>query len=172
MHILIGIIGAIAAAFFAFRYFVDAAHEGREAVRDARGFFRRGKWTQKVGQRLIESLDDPRESAAVLLYQIAAYDGAVTDIQKKSIIAAMKKAFDADDETAEGLFAFSRMAVGELNDASNSMKKILRPVLEMCTREEKLELVSMLGAIAAVEGAPSDSQQRMINEAERILLSD
>ena len=169
MHILIAIIGAAAAAFFAFRYFVDAAHEGREALRDARGLVRRGKWTRRIDARVVENLSDPREAAGVLLYQIAAYDGAVTDAQKTAIISEMRGAFSADEETAEGLFAFARVGVGEINDAANSLKKILQPVVDSCTDEEKRMLLEMMARIAAVEGVANEPQKSLIAATDRTL---
>lgn len=170
MHIVIALLGALAAAFWAFTYFVRAANEGREAVNDVRGVLRSGRWSRKVNKRLVENLSDPREAAAVLLYQIAAYDGAVTDRQKAAIVAEMRAAFEADEETAEGLYAFARMAAGEINDAANSLKKILRPVADACTFAEKRQLVDMLGKIGEVEGALTDMQRQLIVEARRILL--
>lgn len=170
MHILIAVLGAVAAALWAFTHFVGAAREGRDAVRDVRGFFRSGKWSSKVNKRLIENIEDPRESAAVLLYQVASYDGAVTDRQKSVMLAEMRRAFGADDETAEGLYAFARMALGEINDAGNSLKKILRPVADACTDEEHAEFVAMLETVGEVEGPLTDTQRRLIEEARRILV--
>ena len=172
MHILLAILGGLAAAFFAFRYFVDAANEGREAVRDVRGAFRRGKWSRQIDKRLIENIDDPREAAAVLLYQTANYDGAVTEAQKAKMVAEMRETFSADEETAEGLYAFARMAVGEINDAANSLKKILRSVNEACTEEKKKSVLTMMTSVGQVEGALSDTQARLIEETRRILLAD
>lgn len=169
MHILVGLLVAAAGAFWAFRYFTDAAHEGREAVRDMAGLYRSGKWSRRVGKRLIEHLQDPRESAAILLYQIASYDGAVTERQTSAIIAEMRRAFSADEETAAGLFAFARMAIGEINDASNSLKKIIRPIEAACTPEEKRALVDMLLKVAEIEGPASDTQHRLIGETRRAL---
>lgn len=172
MHIIIAILGALAAAFWAFTYFMSAANEGREAVRDVRGVIRRGKWNRRIDKRLIENLSDPREAAAVLLYQMAAYDGHVTDRQYQTIVAEMREAFQADEETAEGLYAFGRMAVGEINDAGNNVRKILRPVIEVCTGEEKQQLIDLLERTAEIEGPPTDMQRRLIMEARRVLLAD
>ena len=169
-QVLIAILGALAAAFWAFTYFVGAAREGREAVRDARGFFRGAKWSRKVSQRLIESLSDPREAAAILLYQIAQYDGAVTDRQRAQLVADMRIAFDADEETADGLFAFARMAVGEINDAANSLKKIAKPIVEACTEEERRQLIDMMLKAAEIEGPISDAQNRLIAETRHALM--
>ncbi len=170
MHILLAILGAAAAAFWAFRHFMNAANEGREAIGEVKGVIRRGNWSRRVDQRLIENLSDPREAAAILMYQIAAYDGDVTDHQKRMMVDAMRNAFEADEETAEGLYAFARMAVGEINDAGNSVRKILRPVAEVCTADEKQQLIDLLDRTAEVEGSPSDVQRRLIAEARRVLL--
>lgn len=171
MHIILAVLGALAAAFWAFSYFVRAAGEGREAVRDVTGVIRRGKWNRRVDQRLIENLSDPREAAAVLVYQIAAYDGAVTDRQYNKIVADMRVTFEADEETADGLYAFARMAVGQINDAANSVRKILSPVIEVCTAEEKQALVAMMERTAEIEGPPTDAQRRLIADARRVLLT-
>jgi len=172
MHIIIAILGALAAAFWAFTHFMNAANQGREAVGEVRGVIRRGKWNRRVDQRLIENLSDPREAAAVLLYQIAAYDGAVTDRQAAHIVGEMQKAFEADEETAQGLYAFGRMAVGEINDAGNNVRKILRPVIDVCTDVEKQQLVDLLERTAEIEGPLADIQRRLIAEARRVLLTE
>jgi uncharacterized tellurite resistance protein B-like protein len=169
MHILVGLLVAAAGAFWAFRYFTDAAHQGREAIRDVRGLYRSGRWSKRVDKRLIEHLEDPREAAAILLYQIASYDGAITERQRSAMVSEMRRAFSCDEETAEGLFAFARMAIGEINDASNSLKKILKPIEGACTADEKRELVDILLRVSEVEGATSDTQHRLIGETRRAL---
>ncbi|MFQ5563180.1 MAG: TerB family tellurite resistance protein [Parvularculaceae bacterium] len=169
MHIVIAVLGAVAAAFWAFVYFTNAARSGREAVRDVRGMVRRGAWSRRIDKRLIENLSDPREAAAVLLFQVAAYDGAATERQKAAMISQMQQAFEADEETVDGLYAFARMAVGEINDASNSLRKILRPVCEICTQEEKQALIDMLTLVGQVEGPLNDPQNRLIDETRRAL---
>lgn len=170
MHIILAILGALAAAFWAFTHFVNAANQGRDAISDAKGVIRRGKWNRRIDQRLIENLSDPREAAAILMYQIAVYDGDVTSKQKLQIIDDMAAAFEADAETAEGLFAFARMAVGQINDAANSARKILKPVMDVCTSEEKQQFIMLLERAAEIEGAPSDIQRRLIAEVRRVLL--
>lgn len=171
MHILIAILGGLAPAFWAFTHFVNAANQGRDAVRDAKGLVRRGNWSRRIDKRLIENLADPREAAAILAFQIAQYDGAVTERQREALTVDMGETFAADSETADGLFAFARMAVGEINDAANSVRKILRPIEEVCTPEEKQALIALLERTAEIEGSPTDTQRRLIAEARRILLS-
>lgn len=172
MAVIIAILGAVAAAFWAFSHFVGAAREGHEAIRDVQGAFRGAKWSRKVSQRMIESLEDPREAAAILLYQVAQYDGAITDRQRHVIVADMKTAFSADNETAEGLFAFARAALGQINDAANSLRKITKPIADACTPEERRQLIDMMLKAAEIEGPVSDVQNRLIAETRRVLLAD
>ncbi|MEQ1929184.1 MAG: hypothetical protein ABL957_01450 [Parvularculaceae bacterium] len=169
MHIIVSLLVALGGAFWAFHYFVNAAHEGRSAVNDMRGFIRSGKWSKKVGQRMIEQVTDPRESAAILLYQMAAYDGAVTERQQAAIVAEMRKAFAADEETAQGLYAFARVAVGQVNDAGNSLRKVLAPIAQTCTDAERESFAAMLEKIGEVESPMTDVQRRLVAEARRIL---
>lgn len=169
MQYVVGLLVALAGAFWAFRYFVGAAQEGRDAVNDVKGFIRSGKWSRQVGKRLIEHIEDPREAAAVLLYQMAAYDGAVTARQQSAIVAAMRSSFSANEEAAQGLFAFGRVAVGEVNDAGNSLRKVLRPIAASCTKEEKSAFIGMLESIGEIESPMTDVQRRLIAETRRIL---
>lgn len=169
MTVILAVLGAAAAAFWAFSHFVSAAHQGRDAVNDMRGFIRSGKWSKKVGQRMIEHVTDPRESAAILLYQMAAYDGAVTERQQQAIVGEMKGAFSADEETAQGLYAFARMAVGQVNDAGNSLRKVLAPIGQSCTDGEKTAFIAMLEKIGETESPMTDAQRRLVAEARRIL---
>jgi uncharacterized tellurite resistance protein B-like protein len=169
MHILIALLGAAAAAFWAFSYFVNAAREGRDAVNDVRGFIRNGQWSKKIGARMIEHVSDPRESAAILLYQMAAYDGAVTERQQSAIVSEMRNAFAADEETGQGLYAFARMAVGQVNDAGNSLRKVLAPIAQNCTDAEKTAFIAMLEKIGEIESPMTETQRRLVAEARRIL---
>ena len=167
MHIILAVLGALAAAFWAFTHFMSAAREGREAVGELKGAVRRGKWNRRVDQRMIENLSDPREAAAILVFQIAAYDGAITDRQREHIVNDMIETFDADPETGQGLFSFARMAVGELNDAGNNVNKILRPIVKVCTPDEKTQLIELMERTAEIEGSPTDMQRRLIAEIRR-----
>lgn len=167
MAILIAVLGALGALIWTVVHFVRAAQEGREVVNDVRAGFRRGAWSKKANSRLIEAIEDPRESAAILMAQIAVYDGEITAAQKSKMTALMQEHFAAPADEAEGLYSFGRMAVGQLNDAGNSLTTILRPVQEKLTQAEKNDLVGMLEEIAEVEAAPNDLQRQLIAAVRR-----
>ena len=169
MHIILAVLGAIGAAIWAFIHFTRAANEGREAVSEVKGAVRRAKWSREVDSRLIENIADPREAAAVLMAQIASYDGEITSQQKDRMKELMGQHFGADNETSEGLYSFGRMAIGQINDAANSLRKLLRPIMDALTLDEMKEFVTMLEEMAEVEGAPTDRQRQLISEVRRVL---
>jgi hypothetical protein len=82
----------------------------------------------------------------------------------------MRAAFSADDEMADALYAFARMALGEIHDASNSLRKVLRSVAASCTDDEKKSFVAMLTRVGETEGPLNDAQRRLIDETRRFLL--
>lgn len=168
MHILLALIGALAGLFWAFTRFVGAAREGREAVNEVRGLFRRGKWSRKIDKRHIENLEDPRESAAIVLFQLAAYEGAIIQAQLDHMMQVMMTSFETSKTESEEFIAFARMAMGEINDASNSLTKILRPVNDMCSEKEKQELLAMMESVAGFGGNANDQQTHLISQARNI----
>jgi len=169
MHIIIALLGALAGLFWAFTHFVGAAREGQEAVDNFRGMFRRGKWSKEISKRLIENLNDPREATAVLLLQTASYEGVVTEVQQNHILQVMITGFETDQKTAEEFLAFARMALGEINDASNSLSKILRPVIEICSEKEKNTVLDMMQTVANLGEAENEQQAHIIMQTRNIL---
>ncbi len=172
MGLLVVLLGAIAGAIYALVRFMSAANEGREAISDIKGAVRRGKWSKQIDSRLVENLDDPRDAAAVLMVQIAAYDGEITTRQKDAITGLMMQHFHASREEAEGLYSFGRMAIGQINDAANALGKMIRPVKEALTLDEMKELAVMLEEVSEVEGPPTERQRDLIVQVRRALSLD
>ncbi len=169
MHILIAIVTAIVGAAWWFSRRSDAARQGGEAISDVKGMWRSGKWSRQVSKRLVENLEDPREAGAVLLYQMAAYDGAVTEAQKTAIKEVMHQEFGADDAVGEELYAFARMATGQVTDAGDALRKLLTPIQDACSASEKTALLEMMATVAKVEGPLNDKQTRLIENTKRRL---
>lgn len=171
VNLIIIVLGGIAAAIFWLYRMKKAADAGREVYTEVRDSIRHGRWAKKADARLIESLDDPREAAAILMVQIASYDGEVTAAQKARIEDLMEQTFQCAGDEAQGLYSFGRMAVGQINDAANSLNQILRPIQGQLTDAEKRDLVRMLEAVSEVEGEPNERQRLLIAAVRRALLT-
>ncbi len=172
MSLFLLIIGGIATAIFVVSRVIGAARDGREAIDDVKGAVRRGNWSRQIDQRVIESLNDPRDSAAILMVQIASYEGEITTAQKEKMVALMTDCFGATADEAEGLYSFGRMAIGQINDAANSMGKLMRPVKASLTLDEMKDMIRMMEEISEVEGAPSERQRELIMQVRRSLSLD
>ncbi|MEM1395966.1 MAG: TerB family tellurite resistance protein [Pseudomonadota bacterium] len=170
MHIILGLLSLIVAGLWAANRFLGAARSAGDAATDLKSLWRSGQWSRQVSKRLVENINDPRESAAVLLYQVASYDGAVTERQIERITSLMQEAFAINKTQADELYSFGRFAVGEVGDAGNALRKLLEPVIASCTAQERRELVDMIRAVAETEGSISDVQKRLIADVERRLL--
>jgi uncharacterized tellurite resistance protein B-like protein len=172
MHILVAIIAAIGSLIWVVVHLLRSANELPEAAKEAKNAVRRHRWSKKSDASVLDGIEDPRDSAAILMAQIASYDGEITSRQKQKMKELMIVAFQADDETAEGLYSYARMVIGQLNDAANSLRKLLRPVMDKLTLEEMKQLVAMLDEMAEVEGEPTERQRQLVMEVRRVLSLD
>ncbi|WP_158548713.1 TerB family tellurite resistance protein [Parvularcula marina] len=144
------------------------------AVNETRKFRRRQNVRPAAGATgLVEMLTDPKEAAAILLVQVAAYgDGQVTVEQKSRIMGLMSEHFGSDEEEAEGLFSFGRMAVGQIGDVMGSLGRLLRPIREHLTLEEMKGLLGMMSAVAASHERADPDARRLIEETRDALHVD
>ena len=130
---------------------------------------RRGRQDAPGAARLTEQLTDPREAAAILLVQQAAYEGRVTPAHKQAILTLMTATFGVDEDEAAGLYGFGRMAVGQTGDAANNLRRLLAPVRAQCTLAEMKDLAAMLVQVGETGGAMNDAQARLTSEVRRAL---
>ncbi|WP_306250808.1 TerB family tellurite resistance protein [Parvularcula sp. IMCC14364] len=172
MGLLLLILGGLATAIFVASRVIGAARDGQDAIDDVKGAVRRGKWSRQIDQRVIENVNDPRDSAAILMVQIASYEGEITTGQKQKMIELMTEGFGATPDEAEGLYSFGRMAIGQINDAANSLGKLMRPVKDALTLQEMKDMIRMLEEVAEVEGKPSERQRDLIVQVRRALSLD
>lgn len=119
--------------------------------------------------RVTEQLSDPREAAAILLVQQAAYEGHVSQAHKTAILALMSAQFGAEPSEADGFYAFARMAVGQTGDAANSLRRLLGPIKARCTLAEMKALADMLVQVGETGGPMNEAQKRLVQDVRRAL---
>lgn len=162
MHLIIGGILALAGLIWAIVRLANAMDE-------AKGAARRYSWSRKADKRVIDNLTDPREAAAILLAQLAAYEGEITAGQKELILGQMRQAFGVSAAEADELYGFARHALAETSDAGNRLTKLIDPLRGACSGREVAELLEMMRTVASSEGPPSDLQNSLIDRVARAL---
>ena len=170
MAIILGIIGFLSAALWCFVRFSNAARKGQKAAEEIKGLIRSHRHLRQIDKRLVENLSDPRDAAAILLLQTATYKGLLDAEAQDHMRGLMREGFECDEQTMAELLAFAKVALNEINDASNSLRKILKQVNEVCNTAEKEQLVEMMLAVGQFDGEPNDQQELIIRETKRHLL--
>jgi len=105
----------------------------------------------------------------VLFYQIARYEGALRRDDEHELVEQMAALFESDRTDAEDLLAFARMVHGEINDAANSLRKLTRPIIQLCRETEKQRVLDMMDKTAQSHGAPSDQQTYLLTRTKSLL---
>jgi uncharacterized tellurite resistance protein B-like protein len=159
MHI-IAILGAILGVallvLMRMQQAASAARDIADAADDARGLFRRWGWRRKLAKNPLDTVDDAREAAAVMMVVTAQSDGSVTERERAAIIAAMARYFGATQQQAEELLARGRWLVQDRNDPGEVFRRLTPLIQRTCGPTERSDLIAMLGAVAQVDNKGDD----------------
>lgn len=171
MHILIAVLGAAAAlVFFAYRLSVTL-NAGKEAYSEAKGLYNRAKWSRRIGRDPLNNLEDPREAGAILMLGLASLDGPLTERQGVVIKEHMARLFGSSTQEAEDLFGLARFHLQGDVQVTNVIGKIVKPVLEKTSMDERRDLIAALEAVSEAEGPQSDLQVDVNDKIRRKLLA-
>jgi len=172
MHIL----AALAAAAGIVIFLLIRAHQAATAARDVAdaasdlsGLFRRWSWRRRANVNPLDAVTDPREAAVALMVAVAQFDGAVTEVEQRTMLDLAIKHFGATREQGTELIARGRWLVQERADVAEIMRR-LAPVLEAkCGPAERRELIGMLTTVAASDGKVDETLRRDIDNLKRAL---
>lgn len=162
MGAILGLLGALAAIIWVAARLLNAAADGKAAVRKM-------QWSNKSTRRMIEGVDDPRDAATILLVQTANYAGPLDDDVKAVIIQQLMSAFGADHDTAEGFLASAHYVLSEISDAGGYLSKLLPSLRNALTPAEHAQLIEMMRAVASATGEANDHQRLLIGRLKRDL---
>src|SRR5262245_38196752 len=90
MHILLALLaaaGAIGIILWRLHMATEAARGLTQAAEEAHGLFRRWKWRRKLAQDPLDLIQDRREAAVAMMIAVAQSDGAVTERERRTILA-------------------------------------------------------------------------------------
>ena len=163
MHILIGIITAIAGLIWA----LNSLHNAGVDLNSFNPFTwaRRRKWEAQYGAKPMLNLEKPLEAAGAVALSLLEELPVVTKEQKDGVIALFQDTFQLAPDQASELFTSSAYLVkGEVN-LHESVPKILAPSLPQFTSEMRESLLNLLKSIASLDGSTSEAQSKIIESA-------
>lgn len=144
-----------------------------EGMSDAKFAARRFRWTHKAkrGERVGAEIHDPREAAAVLLLQMAAYETPVDELDVADVRGALVGDIALDDDEANALIAFATLVLKDVGDAGNALRKYINPINEACTRAQKDAFLESLSALSGGPEEALDVQKQFLQSIRRLLLN-
>lgn len=159
MHILIGLITAIAGLIW-------ALYRLQNSGVDLNAFnpfywMRRRQWQQQLSVKPLHAVQNPMEAAAVLIVGMAEMEGRVTVELKQLILDAFVTEFGIDSAQAAELFAASSHLLKDAADLSLESKYILAPSMDKYESRHVESLLSMLEKAGTYQTRFSDKQKTL-----------
>ena len=172
MHIILGIIGVIAAAsyyFFVFKRAGDAASQAIDVAQQIRGKIRRNAFKKKADGSVLTAVEDPGTAAAVLLAKTAECKIPVSDETRELVAKIIADEIGMPD--ADEVVPFAEWIAKQVvspNDIIRQYKPIwmanLNPV-------QMSEFVEMVQRVANSDGEQNHEQGEILRQMRERLLS-
>lgn len=149
MHILIGIITAIAGLVWA----LNSLQNSGVNLNAFNPFLwlRRRKWERQLGVKPIHALTDSMEVAALLITATAKANGDVTRETKLEILDMFEKEFGVNRKRAIELYSASIYLLQDTNNVEAEIKNILSPSKDSFTPSHITKLFEMTGIVADLD---------------------
>ena len=163
MHILIAVIGVLAAgAFWWYRLKMmnDAANEVADTIGRVRGSIRRKKIRRQNELSPLTAIDDPVVAAATLIAGIVTDDVALSPAREEALrneISAIADAAKLDE-----VVVYAKWAAGQIDDAMTVIDKLGPFLAARLSDDEKTEFTAMLRRVSTNEGPALPSLEQRL----------
>lgn len=163
MHILIGIITAIAGLLWALNSLQNAGVNLNALNPFA--WLRRRNWQKQLGTKPMHGLTDSMEAAALLVVAIAKQNGDITRETKLEILSLFEKEFGIKRGRAIELYSSSTYLLQGTLNMADEVRHILAPSKEQFNQAHQNKLIDMLNVVSELEGTTQE-QRNMIKAVE------
>ena len=163
MHLIIAAIMALGGLAWAINQLLNGAT-------DAKGAVRRLKWQHRHGKDLVAAIDDPRIAAVILLGQLMRYEGDIGPSDRDRLAEIVEKDLRTPAHEAQEIVAQALYILGQRNDAANELSKLLYPIRDACTPEERADLLRLMNEVAARNGEISPMQQILLDRTHQRMM--
>lgn len=169
MHILIGLITAIAGLVWALNSLQNAGVNLNAFNPFA--WARRRKWEKKFGTKPMHALTDSIDAAALLVVAVAKEQGDIARETKLRILSLFEAEFGIKRDRSIELYAASvYMLQGALNVAKE-VRHILKPSKDSFETAHVTKLIEMLHKVVSFDDI-TDGQQLIIKAVTQELIDD
>ncbi|WP_282609193.1 hypothetical protein [Pelagibius sp. Alg239-R121] len=162
MHILLGflaVVGVAVAWIWRARNAASAAKEVVEVADDVRAAVRRFGYRRIADKNPLDTVEDPRLSAAGILAAIAKMDGDYTREQMTAIQQECGRVFSASDKDAEQFTAYGRWLAQQSANPDEVVRRLSGNLSKNLAANERQELLGMVERVSAIEGRGATDEQ-------------
>lgn len=167
---LLAALGGVGTLLWRINTAADATKGIAETAGDLVSLRRRWGWRRKFANDPLALVDDPRIAAVTMMTAIAQADGALTSAERTMIVRHAMEHFNCGSAAADEMLSYARFALSDARDPANCFLKLKPLIMKTCSAKERDELVAMLRAVAAADGAAGESEKRTIDQIARDLM--
>lgn len=168
MHIVLGVLAAIAGIIFYISWAARSASDLADSANELGNLPRKLRYRKKAGKQGLDLVNGPVEAATVLMIAVARMDrlGRVTDTQSREIAEALVSDMQLERAYAEDLIVQMRSLSQHLNQPDSTLFPMIRILQQTIGRDDAKDLAAMLKRVAAVEGQIEPDQSSFIRRYE------
>ena len=163
MHIIIGIITAIAGLFWALNSLQNAGVDLNSF--NPFTWMRRRKWEKMVGTKPLHALTDSMDAAALLVVAVAKEHGDITRDSKLEILSMFEEEFGVKRNKSLELYSSSVYLIKDSSNIAEEVSHILKPSKDNFTASHIEKLTRMLKSTANLEDM-TEGQKSIIKAVE------
>ncbi len=170
MHIIIGIISAIAGLIWALHSLQNAGVDLNAL--NPFTWARRRKWAKQLGVKPMHALKNSMEAAALLVVSIAKSEGEITRDTKMNILEIFEEQFGIKRNASIELFSSSAYMLQDTVNMEQEVRHVLAPSKDSYKPNHIQTLLDMMHKVASLEGEASQTQQAIIDAVKNELTMD
>lgn len=163
MHVLLGIVGVVAALsyyFFIVKRGANAAGEVIDAAERIRGKMRRAAFKKKADGSVLTAIDDPGTAAAVLMVKTAECKAPLNGTVKIELIKILRNEIGMND--ADEVLNFAEWVSNQVVNASDLIRAFKPIWLANLNQSEIVGFIDMVASVSAFNGRPNAEQKEIL----------
>ncbi len=160
MHILIGILTAIAGLFWAI-----TALQNSGAIDSLNPFLwhRRAQWRKKLAKKPIYALSEPIDVAGLLIVAMAKMEGEFSKEQKQQILNIFETEFHLNTSEAQHLFKSSSFLMKDDEITAKDINKVFERSKLKFSKEQVDSMLSIMQQVSRIDSETSSEQRNLID---------
>jgi uncharacterized tellurite resistance protein B-like protein len=136
----------------------DAAQGVFDMAKDAKSAARRFGYLRKKNKSPLDTVDDPRLSAAGMMVAVAKLDGDLSREQIEQITRECIETFEVDAAEAADMTALGRW-LSQHGEPEEVMRRLARGLRGQMDADQSSSLYEMMERVAVVEGGEASERQ-------------